>query len=449
MRRNYWLLLATCIVTLLLVIWYANREPSSFAKISAHYTENGNTFWLMKDEYLPIVSIRMSFTHSGYAYDQEDKQGLSYMVASLLNEGAGDLNANAFHTELETIATNMSFWVDSDMFYINITTLSQHVPRAMELLGLVLSEPLFDTTSIERVRNQILVSLAKQNERPSYLAEKALNQHIFANHPYQQAMDGTEKTLRNITQDDLRAFVRNRFTRNNVVISVVGATETNTFSALLEQQLQLLPEALSESLSALEPPTLQNFSESPIHVPINVPQTSIFFALPAPLRAADDFYATYIVNYILGGGGFESRLMQHIREEKGLVYSINSQLTGHEKAGLMLGSAATESQRSHETIEAIYEEITRLHLEGITEQELIDAKGYLVHSFPLRMTKNDYLASFLDSMQRHDLGMDFLEKRNELIQNVTLSDINQAVKKWYNPDHLVVVFAGSQGPKPQ
>lgn len=411
------------------------------AEVKSYPLLNGQHFWLMEDHYLPIISIRISFTQAGAAYDPQAKSGLANMVSSLLDEGAGDLSGNDYNAALEGIATSISFNVDQDNFYIQMTTLKSHLEEAMQLLQLAITKPSFQSDAIERIRKQLQIAITRKKESPTAVAAQALNQLIYGSHPYARPLEGTLDSIANISRNDLANFAAQQFAQSNLKISVVGDVDAKDIKLLLDKLANTLPKtqakqaALPEATFMVKHLTIQ-------HIPMAIPQSIVLFAMPGPLRSAKDFYPTYVMNYVLGDGGFESRLMKDIRVNKGLAYTVDTSLDTDAKSGLIIGYAATRNERVDDTVESLKDDITIMHENGVTEQELKDAQNYLIRSFPLKMTKNRNLAMFLDSMQRDKLGIDFLQKRNSIVSSVTQISANQAAAKWLDPNKLAIVIVG-------
>lgn len=433
-------------ILLISAIVYLNTQQEAkkeMAQVNAYVTEKGQNFWMMQDDYLPIVTLKISFSHAGSAYDDEEKMGLANMVASLLSEGAGEYDATEYYAALESIATDISFWVDKDYFHVSLKTISDHLPQAMQLLGVALTQPTFASKDIERIRHQIQIYMLRQQRQPDYLAGKTLREELFSDHPYSYPIEGKMETITHIAQKDLQEFVASKFIKQAMFLSVVGDVSLGDTSMLIDKHLTLPNDAQNNAKKIAELEAYK-INKEPIHVFTDAPQTVIHFAMPAPLRNDADFYPVYLLNYMLGGGGFESRLMKNIREDKGLVYSVYSSYVTYGKTGLLVGSAATENKSADKTIREIENEFKKVADAGFTQQELDDAKSYMIHSFPLKMTKNEYLVSFLDVMQRDHLAIDFLQKRNALVNAVTLKQVNKAAKKWIRPKKLLIVSAGNK-----
>lgn len=396
--------------------------------------------WVIEDHSLPIVSIHMAFKKSGTAYDPKGKQGLAYMVRSLLDEGAGDMDSTAFKRQLERYAIHLNFEVDEDNFYVSMKTLKENLPTALSLFKLALTSPRFDDDAVERVRGQIRTSIAARKEDPTTRAEEAFKKEIFGEHPYGNTMLGTKSSLANITKEDLRQFAEQHFTRVHLAISAVGDIQPKEVSDLLDNYFIDLP------LTSDDTTAVQEFSTFPPgkerNIAMTVPQSTVIFGLKGIKRNDKDFYAAQILNYILGGGSFSSRLMDQVREKKGLAYTVGTSLELMEHTGLLTGYVASGNAKILESIDIIKEVFKQLQESGITQKELDDAKSYLIGSFPLGLDKNEKLAAYLIGMQLEDLGKDFLEKRSSYIQKVTLEDVNRVAKHIILPDNLITIIVG-------
>lgn len=419
----------------LLINWqaYAGQEP-----VRESATKNGVKFWIMEDHYMPIVSIRLAFSRSGFAYDPAGKLGLSYMVASLLDEGAGDMSSLEFSQKLEELATDISFETDQDNFYISLKTLSSNLADAMQLMGLAMSKPRFDEKAVERIRGQIQVVITKQQEDPEALASLKFNELIFEGHPYGRVQYGKSEDVAKISKADLQNFVKDHFTHENMVVSVVGDVTADKISAMLDKNINLPQKANLPAVLAA--PVINKTKREDISK--SIPQTAVMFGLKAPQRNDPDFYPAYLMNYILGGGSFESRLMQEIREKNGLVYTVYSYIDNAHSSGILAGYLGTKNSNSDKAIELLKQQIKKMKEGGITESELQAAKDYLIGSFPLKMTKNSNLAAFLSVMQTESLGIDFFEKRNSYVENVTVEQVNAVASRLLNDDDMVIVTVG-------
>lgn len=404
------------------------------------------TAWVIEDHYLPIISLRITFENAGFAYDPADKAGVAFMVASMLDEGAGNLSSLDYKKQIEALATTLSFSVDEDRFYISLQTLTQHLPEALSLLRTVLTEATFDDKALDRIRGQILVLLTKQQEDPQYIAAQKFKEIMFGNHPYSKTKYGHKETINALTRDDLVAFVMQHFTQENLSVSVAGDVSGKTLSALLDDTFSSLPQT-QHPVPAIEAPILNSRADI-VYIDYPIPQSVILFGTPGLLRNDPDFYPAYIMNHILGGGGFESRLTNEVREKNGLAYSIYSYLDTLKHAGLLAGYVGTANENTEQAIRLIKEQIVRIKEHGVTEAELRDAKDYLLYSFPLKMTKNANLTSFMSGMQQDELGIDFLQKRNDYVQNVSIDEVDKAAYELLDVNKMLFVVVGGTQKNP-
>lgn len=417
-------------------------------KIKELKSADGDKIWIIEEHSLPVISISIVFKKAGASYDSRDKSGIAYMLSNLLDEGSGKFDSIQFKKQLEDLAINMSFDVDKDNFYIKVKTLSENRERAFELLGAAITTPQLDAESARRVKNQMMAELDRKKQDPRYVANLAWNNLYFGKHPYSQTLQGTEESIPAIRRRDLMSFLKEKFVRANMVVSVVGDINEEETKRLAYEYLYILPKE-SPNLDTISHHNLiQEFTEkteggfNSIAMPI--PQSTVIFGFKGLKYKDQDFYSLYVLNYILGGGDFESRLMKELREKRGLTYSIYTYIANFDRAPMVKGYLGTKNESVSESISLLKEEITKLKEGGITEEELQEAKNYLMGSFFLNLDTNQNLADFLTFMQIEDLGIDFLEKRNDYIKNVTISDVNRVASMLLDADNLVISVAGKE-----
>lgn len=394
--------------------------------------------WLVEDHTTPVISVSIAF-RGGAALDPPGKEGLAEMVSTLLDEGAGDLDSTAFQQRIADLALDYGFDANRDSFNGSMRTLTEHRDAAFELLGLSLSAPRFDSDAVERMRAQLLARLARDANDPGNIARRVWWSTVFPDHPYGRPTEGTPESLRAITIDDLRGFVGRRFGLDNLEIGVVGDIDAATLGPLLDKTFGKLP----RSVEPYElPEAVFRSPGAVVVVERDVPQSVVLFGHDAVKRDDPDFYAAAVLNYILGGGGFSSRLMTEVREKRGLAYSVATYLSTLDFAGLIVGQVATQNARVAESLEIIRREWSRMREEGPTEQELADAKTYLIGSYPLRMTTTSSLADVLTAIQLEDLPIDYMEKRTAYFEAVTMDDVRRVARRLLHPDRLVAVVVG-------
>ncbi|MGH6944569.1 MAG: M16 family metallopeptidase, partial [Geminicoccaceae bacterium] len=374
----------------------------------------------------------------GAALDPVGKEGLAYMVSGLLDEGAGELDSRAFRTELEDLAIRLSFDAGRDEFTGQLKTLTEHRARAFELLRLALTQARFDDEPVERIRSQIQASLRRRAEDPDYVASVTWFEKGFANHPYGRPVQGTAESVAAITKDDLRQFVARRIAKDDLIIGVAGDITAEELAPLLDQTFGDLPATSAPiDIRATTPAGGRT-----ITVRRDIPQSQVMFGEAGLARADPDFYAAYVANHILGGGGFTSRLTEEVREKRGLAYSVYSYLYPADFAPIWIGGLGTTNASVAEALRLVRQEVERMGRGEVGQSELDDAKTYLTGSFPLRLTSNDSIAAMLVSMQVNELGAEYLEKRNGYIEAVTLEDVKRVAARLYHADKLLVVVVG-------
>ncbi|HET6521213.1 MAG TPA: pitrilysin family protein, partial [Geminicoccaceae bacterium] len=385
-------------------------QPTAAAtRIEEVTSPGGIRAYLIRESSIPFLSMSFQFK-GGSTLDPAGKEGLAYMASGLLDEGAGGLDSQAFRTELEDLAIRLGFDAGRDDFSGDLRTLNENRGRAFELLRLALTEPRFDQEPVERVRSQILTALARRSEDPNTLASETWFEAAFPDHPYGRPVRGTPETVAGIAVDDLRGFVERRLARDNLIVGVAGDITAEELGPLLDLAFGDLRAA---SIAPDVVPTEPVGDGRTVVVRRPIPQSVVTFGHGGIARQDPDFYPAYVANHILGGGGFGSRLTEEVREKRGLAYSVYSYLYTNDYAPLWLGGVGTNNQQAAQSLELIRREIERMRAGEVTEEELNDAKTYLTGSFPLRLTSNDQIAQLLAGIQRENLGLDYLERRNE------------------------------------
>lgn len=398
----------------------------------------GITFWHVEEPTIPIVSLRASF-EGGAALDPEGRAGLSRMTMGLLDEGAGEMDTTAFARRRDALAAKFSFSTGRDRASVGAEMLVETLDESAALLADAITGPRFDPAAIERVRAQILSGLRSDETDPRSVASKAWFARAFEGHPYGTPTDGTEESVRAITREEIVAQHARLMSRDRAVVSVVGAIGPERAGALVDTVLGGLPEtgpALPDVPESAGPPAGLAVEELP------VPQSVAIFGHEGIPREDPDYIPAYVMNYILGGGGFSSRLMTEVREKRGLAYGVYSYLSDLEGAPLYIGSVQTANERISESIEVIRAEWRKMAEEGVTDDELEKAKRYLTGAFPLRFDSNAKIAGFLVAAQAENLGIDYINERNGLIEAVTVEDIARVAKRVLKPDALSLVVVG-------
>jgi zinc protease len=415
--------------------------PARAMPIERVVSPGGIEIWLVRESTVPLIALDFAFT-GGASQDPADKTGVGSMVSSLLDEGAGDLNSKTFHERLESRAIQMQFQVGRDYFQGSLRTLSENRDEAFDLFHLALTAPRFDAEDVERARSQMLSGLRRATTSPNDIASKRWWATAFPGHPYGREVNGTLESVPNITIDDLKTYTKRVFARDSLKIAIVGDLDAAAAGALVDRVFgSLTAKADLKPVPAAVPQGLGRR----IVVDLDVPQAVVTFGGTGIARQDPDFMAAYIVNYVLGGGTFSSRLYREVREKRGLAYGISDSLVWLKSASVMIGGTATQADRTGETLDVIENEIKRLAESGPTEDELSKAKSYLKGSYALNLDTSSKIAGQLVQIQLDNLGIDYMDKRSSLIDAVTLDDTKRLARRLLNGGMLVTVVGRPQG----
>jgi zinc protease len=432
-------LVRRAVVALLALPLFA--APALATTIEHVVSPGGIEAWLVHEPAVPMIAIDFAFV-GGAAQDAPAKSGTATLVASLLDEGAGDLDAKTFHARLERKAIELGFQAERDTLRGTLRTLSENKDEAFEYLRLALTQPRFDQSDVEVIRAQILSMLRRATTSPTDIANLRWWQVAFADHPYGRPVNGTLETVPTVTIADLKDYTHRVLARENLKVAVVGDIDAETVKAMLDRVFGGLP--AQPDLKPVANVSPQGLGRR-IVVKLDVPQAVVTFGGPGIARKDPDFMAAYIVNHILGGGAFSSRLYQEVREKRGLAYSVYDSLVWLNHSALFLGGTATRADRASETLEVIDKEIRRLAEEGPTQDELTKAKAYLNGSFVLNLDTSSKIAALLVQLQLDGLGIDYFARRPEMINGVTLEDARRVAKRMLDAGMLVTVAGRPEG----
>ena len=397
--------------------------------------------WLVREKAIPLVTLNYAF-HGGATQDETDKAGTAHLAADLLDDGAGDLDSKAFHERMENHAIELGFQVGRDYFHGSLRSLSEHRDEAFELLRLALTNPRFDADTVERVRGQELASLQRDTTNPNDLASRRWWQTAFPDHPYGRESKGTLETMPRITADDLRGYVRRVFARNELKISIVGDVDVKTAGTLIDRAFAGLPE--KNNLKPVADATPTGLGRR-IVINVDVPQAVVTFGGQGIARHDPEFMAAYVVNHILGGGSFSSRLYREVREKRGLAYGVSDSLVWFRRAAVVLGGTATRGDRTADALAVIEHEVKRMADEGPTPDELAAAKSFLKGSYGLTLDTSAKIAAQLTQIQIDDLGIDYIQRRGALIDAVTIENAKRVARRLYGGGMLVTVAGRPKG----
>ncbi len=408
-------------------------SQANAVNIQSVTSAGGIKAWLVEDYTVPIVTVNIAFS-GGSAQDGADSPGLANFLSGMLDEGAGELDSKAFQTRLQDLNIDLSFDSGRDAFYGNLRSLQTNLDDAFELMRLALTAPRFDDEPVARIRGQILSSLKRSETDPGDIAQKAWANAMFAGHPYGRPSTGTLDSVAAITADDLRAFYKRTLARDNLHVAVVGAIDAQKLATALDAMFGALPDH-----AALVPVTdIAPQAGDRVHKTLDVPQTTIRVGGASIKRDDADFIPAYLANHILGGGSFSSRLYKEIREERGLAYSVGTGLAAFDHAGAYVGAAATRADAAKLAIELMTGQIREFAENGPTDKELASAKSYLTGNYALRFDASRKIARQLIGIQLDRLGIDYVDKRNDLVRAVSADDVRRAAKRVFGGPITVI-----------
>jgi zinc protease len=411
--------------------------PAQALEVREEVSPQGAGFWLVEEPSIPIVALQISFAGGG-RLDPEGRAGLAYLFAGLLDEGSGELDAVGFAKARDELSARFRFSAGSDSLDLSAMMLAETVEPAAALLAAALAEPRFDPEPVERVRGQVLASIAESETDPESVAAKAWFARAYPGHSYGRPTEGTAESVAAIARDDLVAARPRLLTRANARIAVVGAIDAEQAGRMIDTVLSGIAQGearVPEPFAEPPPPGLEV-------IELDVPQSVAIFGHAGLTRDDPDFLPAYVMNYVLGGGGLTSRLMVEVREKRGLAYSVYSYLSNRDESALYLGGVQTANERMAESLDVVRTEWARMATEGLTEEELDWAKRYLTGAFPLRFDSNREIASYLVYLQESGLGIDYIDRRNGLIEAVTPEDIRRVAARLLQPEALSIVVVG-------
>lgn len=405
---------------------------------------HGAEAWLVEDYAVPVVALAAS-VKGGAAQDPEGKAGAAAMMASLLDEGAGELEDVAFHRALDDKAIEFHVSADRDVFRVSLRTLAKNLDRAEELAALALNAPRFDADPIERVRAQYSAGLRREVNDPDARAARAWRETAFPGHPYANAVNGSLESLPRVTRDDLVAAREASFALDGLHVVIVGAIDAARAHALLQRLFGAWP--ARGALRPVADVSAQGGGRR-VMVDIDIPQSTLRFGAPGFGRHDPDFEAAVIVNHILGGGVFSARLFKEVREARGLAYSVSSSLGYSEHSASLFGATSTKNERAAESLEVITAELDKMAKDGPSEDELAKAKSYLVGSYDLRFDSSSRIASALLQVMQDGFSPAFLDERNARIEAVTIEDARRVARRLFSQPMLWAIAGRPQGLEP-
>jgi len=399
-------------------------------------SRSGVTALLVEDYTLPIISLAFSFK-GGISQDPEGKTGTVRLMTAMMNEGAGEYDSAGFREKLEELGIEMGFSSSRDFVVGSLRTVRSDRDAAFEMLRLTMSELRFDEEPMERMRDAIRTGIEGSLKSPGAAMSKALREALFAGHPYSKPVRGDLKSIDTIKREDLISMHKNLYARDVLTIGVVGAISKEELEQALDTIFGELPQTAQLTPVKDIEPTLGET----VYVEMPVPKSSISLVYKGLDRDHPDFFAAHLFNHVLGGGTFSSRLYSELREKRGLVYGVSSGLATLENAAYFSAGTSTRVDNQEKAIKVIKEEIQKLVDEGVTEAELEAAKKYVIGAYAIsNLDTSGKIARVLVAIQNQNLGIDYINRRRELIERVRLEDVNRMARELLSmqPTQVVV-----------
>jgi zinc protease len=420
------------VVGLLLTAW-----PGHAFDIQKVTSPSGITAWLIEDHSNPVIAMEMIFD-AGAANDPTDKEGLANLLASTLDEGAGELSSTDFQSALSEKSISLYFRAGTDRFRGIVSTLTANSDTAFEMLRLALHQPRFEAAAVDRIRAQIMAKIRSDTQQPQSRAWRLWLQELFPSHPYGRPRDGTLESVARIDSDDLRRFAKAGLSRQGLSIGVVGDISAERLARVLDQVFADLP-----AQSSLPPVADQQpISDGQIRViDQDIPQSVIVFGHAGIAWGDPDYFGAALLMQIVSGG-FQSRLVQEVRVKRGLAYGISASLFPRDHSAMVIGSTATRNAKARETVEIIRAQWRKMAEQGPTASEITDAKSYLIGAFPLRFTDSPAIARSLAGFQHLGLGPDYPNQRAAMINRFTADDLKRIARRLFQEENLTFTILG-------
>ncbi len=402
---------------------------------------NGAVLLVSEQHQLPMVSIAIAFD-AGSRRDPAGNEGLAELTAASLEQGTKLLSAADFNQKIDFIGSSIGIGADRDHVYASMTSLKKYQNDTLHLLAQSLENPGLRDSDIVRKRGDQVAAIHASEEEPGYSAMVAFAKQLFGAGPYGHPTEGFADTAAKLTPDEVRDFYRHYYRMGSAVIAVAGDVDTNTIKARIEQELAGLPGTVPAQTEPAAPSVAPGIHADLINR--NVAQANLILGAGGIARSNPDYYKIQVMNYILGGGGFSSRLMRVVRSKAGLAYSIDSAFSAGKFPGAFAVVLQTKNQSAQEALKLIVAQLREIQNQPVSDRELASAKKYLVGSFPLRLDRQSQIVSFILQVEIYGLGLDYAERYPKLIDEVTKLNVQQTAQKYLHPDALDLVAVANQ-----
>ncbi|MCW8907823.1 MAG: insulinase family protein [Sedimenticola sp.] len=422
-----------------LLLLLATSSLLAGPEIERWETSNGTRVHYVAAPELPMVDLRVVFD-AGSARDAIP--GVGHLTNSLLEEGAGEWDADRIAERLEGVGAEMSTGSMRDMAWVSLRSLTEEgaLETAIQTLTQVLGSPRFEDEALERLRKTVLVSLNHDDQSPASVAKKTFMQEVFGEHPYAAHSEGTRASVEQITREDVLAHYRQYYVASNALIAIVGAVDRQQAESLAERVASGLAEG---SRAPVLPPVADLQEARMLSVSFPSSQSHILMGQPGMHRGDSDYFVLYVGNHILGGSGLVSQLSEEVREKRGLSYSVYSYFSPMRRNGPFLIGAQTQNAKAEEALQVMRDTLQRFMDQGPTEQELEAAKQNITGGFPLRIASNSKILEYIAMIGFYDLPLDYLDRFVERVESVTTDQIRDAFQRRIKPHNLVTVVVGN------
>jgi len=409
--------------------------------VSRKVLPNGLILLHSERKNIPVVKVSMIVKASPMD-EPAERAGLANLTAELLNEGTKKRTSEEISREIEFLGASVGASANEDFTKLGLSVLKKDLDKGFDIFSDILLNPVFPEREIARVKKILKDALKQQEEDPSFLAEKAFREAVYNGHPYGRLVTGTPETIDAITREDLVKFHSAYFVPGNAMLSVVGDITEGELAALLDKHLKIWTAEPVPERKIKEPE--KGGKKEVVLIDKELTQASIICGSLGIRRDDPDYYAVSVMNYILGGGGFASRLMGEIRDKMGLAYDVHSFFTTNKEEGVFQAGVQTKNESAPKAIETIRAEIEKMTAKPVGADELSDAKAYLTGSFPRRLDTMSKIAELLAAIEFYGLGLDYIEKYPDYINAVTGEDVLRVAKKYLPAEDYILVVVGKQ-----
>jgi zinc protease len=419
----------------------AYAAPASALEIKRSVLPNGAVLLVSEQHQLPMVTMTIAFD-AGARRDPAGKAGLASLTASSLTLGTKNMSATEFNQKVDFMGSSVSVGAGADYAQASSTSLKKYEDATLALLAAALTEPALSDAEITRKRDERVAAIKAEEEQPDYVAEVAFQKALYGNTPYGHPSAGTAESVAKLTPQDVRAFYHAHYKIGSAVIAVVGDVKADEVKAKLEKAFDALKGTVPPQAVPPAPDVTPGIH--PTLIDRSVVQATIIMGSGGVARSNPDYYRLQVMNYILGGGGFASRLMKIVRSKNGLAYGISSGFDAGKFVGSFAVNTQTKNKSTNEALRLIVEQIRDIQEHPVSDAELASAKKYLIGSFPLKLDRQSSIASFILQVQLYGLGLDYADRYPKLIQAVTKDDVLRVARKYLHPDAFILVAVANQ-----